>query len=78
VLATGVNLKKVYVDTVGIPEKYKAMFEREFQGEGLEFTVESKADDTFPVVSAASICAKVTRDHGIIDWKYTEDFKSEE
>ena len=34
--------------------------------------VESKADDTYPVVSAASICAKVTRDHALNDFEYKE------
>ena len=34
--------------------------------------VESKADDTYPVVSAASIMAKVTRDHELKKWKFEE------
>lgn len=34
--------------------------------------VESKADDTYPVVSAASICAKVTRDHELRDFQFRE------
>ena len=34
--------------------------------------VESKADDTYPIVSAASICAKVTRDHILKNWEFEE------
>jgi ribonuclease H2 subunit A len=38
----------------------------------LEIIVESKADDTYPVVSAASICAKVTRDKVLEEWQFKE------
>jgi len=37
--------------------------------------VESKADDTYPVVSAASICAKVTRDKELKKFVYLEQGK---
>ena len=33
------------------------------QNSETQVIIESKADDTYPVVSAASICAKVTRDN---------------
>jgi len=36
--------------------------------------VESKADDKFPVVSAASIAAKVVRDKELKDWAFKENF----
>lgn len=75
VLACGVNLKRVYVDTVGNPDKYRQKFEYEFKGQEIKFTVESKADDTYPVVSAASICAKVTRDHELEQWQYKENYE---
>lgn len=37
---------------------------------GIEIISESKADDTYPVVSAASIVAKVNRDHLLKDWTF--------
>ena len=38
----------------------------------VSITSESKADDTYPVVSAASIVAKVTRDKVLNDWIFAE------
>lgn len=59
---TKINLKTVYLDTVGPKEKYQLKLQRCFENEGLKFVVSEKADSLFKVVGAASICAKVTRD----------------
>lgn len=71
-LKMGVNVRKVFVDTVGHPGHYESLLDRTFAGRGIEFTVRKKADSLYPVVSAASIVAKVTRDHLIEDWKFHE------
>jgi len=71
-MEAGVNLKKAILDTVGDPNRYKDIMKREFKGTGIDFTIESKADFNYPVVSAASICAKVTRDKDLREWKFPE------
>ncbi|XP_052655681.1 ribonuclease H2 subunit A isoform X1 [Harpia harpyja] len=63
----------VFVDTVGPAEKYEAKLRQRFPG--LEVTVRPKADGLFPVVSAASICAKVARDWAVKHWKFVEDLE---
>ena len=68
----GFKVKKVMLDTVGSPEKYKIIVQKALNDPTIEIIVESKADDTYPVVSAASICAKVTRDHALNDFVYRE------
>ncbi len=50
---------QVYIDTVGDAERYAAKLSSVFPG--LKFTVCPKADALYPVVSAASIVAKVRR-----------------
>lgn len=54
-----VNLKEVYIDTVGDPDKYRIKLEAIFPK--LQIVVAKKADSLYPSVSAASICAKVLR-----------------
>ena len=66
----GVFVKEVYVDTVGKPEKYQAKLEPLFPG--IKIVVAKKADSTYPIVSAASICAKVSRDHALRAWQFGE------
>ena len=66
-LALGVNVRHVYVDTVGDPGYYQRWLESQFQaqardGRPIHFDVRKKADAIFKVVGAASICAKVARD----------------
>lgn len=60
VLAQGVNVTEIYIDTIGRPEVYQKKLERIWPT--IRITVAKKADSLYPVVSAASVCAKVTRD----------------
>jgi ribonuclease H2 subunit A len=55
----GVSVQ-VFVDTIGDAGRYQSRLEREILG--VNFTVCPKADAIYPIVSAASIAAKVTRD----------------
>ncbi|CAM9897158.1 unnamed protein product [Chrysoparadoxa australica] len=77
VQAKGVRVARVYVDTVGPPDSYRALLEREFRsdddGEPIQFTVEKKADKLYKTVSAASIAAKVSRDQALEQWGEGED-----
>lgn len=66
----GIIVMKVYVDTVGSPESYQQKLETRFPT--IEFCVSKKADSLYPIVSAASICAKVTRDKILSEWQCPE------
>ena len=72
VKAAGLKVKKVILDTVGQPASYKALLTHRLKDPSLEIVVESKADFNHPVVSAASICAKVTRDRDLAEWQFPE------
>ncbi|XP_006631552.2 ribonuclease H2 subunit A [Lepisosteus oculatus] len=70
-LDCGVQVKELFVDTVGPAEKYQEKLSQRFPG--IVVTVRPKADSLFPIVSAASICAKVSRDRVVKSWKFVED-----
>lgn len=70
VLDRGVNVRQVFVDTVGDADRYQERLAGLFPQ--CEVVVTPKADSKFPVVSAASICAKVPRDELTKNWKFPE------
>lgn len=63
-LDKGLNVQHLYIDTVGPPDSYRRKLELRFPMIG-DIRVEKKADDKFPIVSGASVCAKVSRDQWV-------------
>ncbi|GAA5903393.1 ribonuclease H2 catalytic subunit RNH201 [Sporobolomyces salmoneus] len=76
VVDKGYNIKQCFVDTVGPAADYQAKLSGLFPT--ISFTVCSKADALFPVVSAASIVAKITRDRILEDWTFLEPTPAKE
>jgi len=72
-LDDGVNVRECFVDTVGDADKYQEMLSKRFPS--IKFVVAPKADSKYPIVSAASIAAKVTRDHGTKNWEFEAGIK---
>lgn len=73
VIAMGMTISEIYVDTVGPPEKYQDKLKSFFPD--CKIVVAKKADSLYPVVSAASIFAKVSRDTTLESWAFPEDFQ---
>ncbi|OQV11921.1 Ribonuclease H2 subunit A [Hypsibius exemplaris] len=71
ILDMGVTVGAVFLDTVGDPGKYEAKLKERFPLIPA-ITVSKKADSLFPVVSAASIVAKVCRDQALKEWRFLE------
>ena len=64
VMAGGAKVEEIFVDTVGDPAKYQLKLRSLFPSVRL-IVVCPKADSIYPIVSAASICAKVNRDRAV-------------
>lgn len=71
VLDLDVRVVAVFLDTVGDPQKYQDKLKQRFP-QIPQITVSKRADSLFPVVSAASIVAKVCRDKALREWRFVE------
>jgi len=78
-LAKGINVVHCYLDTVGTADTYRELLKAHFRISypNVKFTVAEKAESKYPVVAAASICAKVSRDAALKDWKFREKLGEE-
>jgi ribonuclease H2 subunit A len=65
------SLCKVWIDTVGPPDTLRLWLSNIFPT--ITFVVSKKADSLYPMVSAASILAKVVRDDYLERWVFVED-----
>ena len=69
-LSRGVNITQLFVDTVGVESYYQDKLQKIFPS--MKIIVCKKCDDLYPICSAASICAKVTRDRQTESWIFPE------
>ena len=77
-LAQGFRIANIYADTVGDPNKYADYLRTnlsEYSGIIKGVVVQPKADRDHKVVSASSICAKVTRDRILKSWTFKENLR---
>ncbi|SJK86694.1 Ribonuclease HII [Babesia microti strain RI] len=73
VISIGYKLKSVYIDAVGPTEAYKMKVKANFPN--LKVIIAERADSTYPLVSAASIIAKVLRDRTVKAWESSDKYK---
>ncbi|KAK6090930.1 hypothetical protein P3W45_000175 [Vairimorpha bombi] len=59
------NIEGIYIDAIGDCSKFKSFLQTKFDH---EFFIEPKADGKYPVVSGASIVAKVVRDDKLLEF----------
>jgi ribonuclease H2 subunit A len=72
-LGRGFRVTHIYADTVGDPQFYTRFIRNRLEDYAdivKQITIQPKADRDHKVVSAASICAKVTRDKIIKNWTF--------
>lgn len=80
VLMKGYKVKRILLDQLGPPALHIKMMKEQcgsLLSDDIDIRSESKADDKYPVVSAASIVAKVSRDLQLNSWVFKEASSSE-
>jgi ribonuclease H2 subunit A len=71
-ISSNMVIDELFVDTVGPPETYQTKLKRAFPTVR-RVVVQSEAESHYPVVAAASILAKVTRDRALRSWVFPEE-----